>query len=212
MRPLTGGKSPGQPMMAAVGLIILLLLAGCGGGDKPDVPFSPLLFPVSHPEDLVGLAAFGIPDWSGTESHNGIDLIVDDSLASTEIVSPTAGFVSRVESATNPYSRPPGQLLLTVSLRVNAAWQVELHPGSPPGLPGGGPGGRVLGGGAQQRRRGARGQRHGKPRGRRCGSRARARARGLAQAHPAPARGGVSPEANAALRPEPAVDRGRIFS
>ncbi len=104
----------------------LLFLVGCSGEGEQNWDFAPLIFPMANPSHLIGLSAFAIPDWSGTEPHNGIDLIVDDSLTSTEILSPTHGSVVRIESSENPFSHPPGQLLLKVTIRVNSAWKVDL--------------------------------------------------------------------------------------
>jgi len=101
-------------------------LAGCSEEVEPNRPFAPLIFPIRDASHLVGLAAYGIPDWSGTEPHNGIDLIVDERLASAEILSPAHGSVVRISSSRNPFSDPPGQLLLTVAVRVDAAWEVDL--------------------------------------------------------------------------------------
>ena len=38
--------------------------------------FTSLDFPFENPEDIQRLHSFGIPNWSGTEPHNGIDLIL----------------------------------------------------------------------------------------------------------------------------------------
>lgn len=115
---------------AAVGSLAVWL-AGCGGGGggptEPSVrTFQPLEFPFANPGDIVRMAAFGIPNWSGSEPHNGIDLVIDASLASTRIISPTAGEVVSISMSENPYSNPVGQLILTVSIRVNSEWQVNL--------------------------------------------------------------------------------------
>jgi hypothetical protein len=85
-----------------------------------------LEFPFSDPENVVRMAAWGIPNWSGTEPHNGIDLIISESLSSAKIISPTAGEVTSVTTSENPFSNPPGQLILTIDIRVNDEWVVDL--------------------------------------------------------------------------------------
>ncbi len=104
-----------------------LLAAGqCGTFGYANFDFQPFAFPIENPDDIVRIAAFGIPNWSDTEPHNGTDLIIDETLTSTRIISPTAGVVSGITSRENPFSEPPGQLLLTVSIRVNGEWTVHL--------------------------------------------------------------------------------------
>ena len=115
-------------LLLAAGCGLALLLAGCdgGGGSSSARVFQPLEFPFSNPADIVRLSAFGIPNWSGTEPHNGIDLVVNEHLASVRIISPTAGEVTDISTSENPYSHPPGQLLATVEIRVNDEWTVDL--------------------------------------------------------------------------------------
>jgi murein DD-endopeptidase MepM/ murein hydrolase activator NlpD len=88
--------------------------------------FVPLEFPFATPSSVVRLAAFGIPNWSGADPHNGIDLILAEGGAATRIVSPTAGEVVSVEATENSFSHPPGQLILTVAIKVNDEWTVNL--------------------------------------------------------------------------------------
>jgi hypothetical protein len=75
----------------------------------------------------VRMAAWGIPNWSGSEPHNGMDFQVAGHLASARITSPTAGVVRAVTSSENPYSHPPGQLMVNVAIRVNGEWTVDLN-------------------------------------------------------------------------------------
>lgn len=115
----------GSPYLL-VGGICTLLFASCNLAGFRDWAFQPLEFPFANPGDIVRLAAFGIPNWSGTEPHNGIDLIVDENLTSTRILSPTAGVVRRIDAHENSYSHPPGQLIVTVEIRINDEWTVYL--------------------------------------------------------------------------------------
>ncbi len=88
--------------------------------------FTPLAFPFQNPSDIERLAPFGVPDWSGTESHNGIDLILRDDVASSPILSPSEGTVSHIEASENPFSDPVGQVLVHVGLFVNNDWSIVL--------------------------------------------------------------------------------------
>ena len=72
------------------------------------------------------MASWGIPNWSGSAPHNGIDLVVDSKLTSALITSPTAGEVRSVTSAENSFSNPVGQLMVTIAIRVNDEWTVNL--------------------------------------------------------------------------------------
>lgn len=130
----TTEEERGVPMrtvraLRALGLGAALLLAGCeggGGGDSGDRAFLPLEFPFSNPADIVKMSAFGIPNWSGTEPHNGIDLVVSERRASAALVSPAAGTVTSITTSENPYSHPPGQLILDVAITINSEWAVHL--------------------------------------------------------------------------------------
>lgn len=105
---------------------LALLFASCDALGPPSLVFQPLEFPLDNAGDIARIAAFGIRNWSGTEPHNGIDLVIKESLASARIISPTAGRVTAISSSENPYSEPPGQLLITIAIRVNADWTVNL--------------------------------------------------------------------------------------
>ncbi|HOW96514.1 MAG TPA: hypothetical protein P5567_03070 [Kiritimatiellia bacterium] len=91
-----------------------------------NVGFEPLEFPVRRTGDIIRVAAFGIPNWSGTDPHNGIDLEVNHGLASSEIVSPVTGVVERIEASETPFSEPPGQLMVTVTIRTPLGTDVSL--------------------------------------------------------------------------------------
>jgi murein DD-endopeptidase MepM/ murein hydrolase activator NlpD len=108
--------------------VALLFACGNGGCDSgfSNFVFQPLEFPFSNPGDIIGIAAFGIPNWSGSEPHNGIDLKLAGSLASARIISPTAGVVTDIFTHENQYSDPVGQLLVTIAIRVNSEWTVSL--------------------------------------------------------------------------------------
>lgn len=109
-------------------LVLPCFTPGCGGGDDggTEFAFAPLAFPFTTPADITRISAFGIPNWSGTEPHNGTDLIIDGALDRTEIISPTDGTVRAIQVSENPFSVPVGQLLLQVEIEVNAAWVVNL--------------------------------------------------------------------------------------
>lgn len=107
--------------------LLTVLPAGCGIFDSPEenFDFSPLEFPFSSSRAVVRMAAFGTPNWSGSEPHNGIDLVIGEGGGSAEIVSPTPGTVIGVRESTNPYSTPP-QTMFSVEIRVNGTWTVNL--------------------------------------------------------------------------------------
>jgi hypothetical protein len=119
-------------------VVVIAALASCGGdagtgpsdGDPRTDPsertFQPLEFPFADPGVIVRMVAWGIPNWSGSAPHNGIDFQVDGRRASTTITSPAAGEVRSVSSSENSFSQPPGQLLLTIAIRVNQEWTVNL--------------------------------------------------------------------------------------
>jgi hypothetical protein len=123
-------------------LFLVISLAACHSSkpnptedsteDPTEYEFAPLSFPIAQPGDIVYLAAFGIPNWSGTEPHNGIDLVIDESLGRTRIISPTIGVVKGIAMSENPYSHPPGQLILTITVYVNSEWTVSfiIEPGT----------------------------------------------------------------------------------
>jgi len=92
----------------------------------PDIQFNSLEFPFLTPANIERLAAFGTPNWSGSEPHNGIDLIIYESLSSSKIISPLKGMVQSIKASENSYSNPPNQLMLTVEIFVNAEWTVAL--------------------------------------------------------------------------------------
>jgi len=108
-----------------------LLFSACGGGGVNgngfgDVVFQPLSFPFKTPAAVVRLAAFGIPNWSGTKPHNGIDLVANQELSSTKLISPTNGTIKAIHISENPFSHPPNQLLLQIEIKVNSEWTVAM--------------------------------------------------------------------------------------
>lgn len=111
-------------------LVFILILPSCS--EFKEFEFEPLAFPFAEPGDIERLAAFGIPNWSGTEPHNGIDLIIYESLEKTRILTPTNGTVTGIEMSENPFSTPPNQLLLKITITVNSEWKIclVLEPGT----------------------------------------------------------------------------------
>jgi len=108
------------------GCVLLPFLTSCQLFGLTNFVFQPLEFPFSDTGDIVRMAAFAIPNWSDTEPHNGIDLIVDEALTSTRIISPTAGVITSISTRENQYSDPVGQLIVAIGIRVNAEWTVYL--------------------------------------------------------------------------------------
>ena len=113
-------------LILAAGCGLAVLFASCSTMDLSSVVFQPLEFPITSSGDIVRIAAYGIPNWSGSEPHNGIDFVVDEHLTSVRIISPTAGEVTAISTQENPYSNPPGQLLVTITIRINGEWTVHL--------------------------------------------------------------------------------------
>ena len=112
-------------IVTAGGSLIMMTVC-CNTGTFNNLVFQPLEFPFANVEDIARMAAFGIPNWSGSEPHNGIDLVVNEHLESARLISPTAGVVTRISTNENPYSHPPGQLLVTIVIRINNEWSVHL--------------------------------------------------------------------------------------
>ena len=112
-------------------IVLGLLIAVIGCGKNPYVSslkggvFVPLEFPFKTPANIQHMTAFGVPNWSGPEPHNGIDLVVYDSLTNVKIIAPCAGLI-KVDIKRNPYSTPPDLLLLTVNVQINSEWTVGL--------------------------------------------------------------------------------------
>ncbi|MFC1511162.1 hypothetical protein ACFL5U_02090 [Candidatus Margulisiibacteriota bacterium] len=89
-------------------------------------PFESLGYPFSTPADVIGLSSFGIPNWSGSDPHNGIDLVIDHTtLVNSEIISPTDGSIRSITVSENPFATPP-TWLITVAITVNSTWQIDL--------------------------------------------------------------------------------------
>ena len=89
----------------------------------PNLDFLPLEFPYQNWHQVTRLAAFGVPNWSGSEPHSGIDLVVTSPAV---IVSPTAGTVSAIDTKENQYSHPAGQLILGIEIYINRQRTVSL--------------------------------------------------------------------------------------
>jgi murein DD-endopeptidase MepM/ murein hydrolase activator NlpD len=92
----------------------------------PEFESDPLEFPFAEPSDITRLAAFGVPKWSGDEPHNGIDLILQNGLVSSSIISPVKGTIMSITVDENPFSHPPGQPMIHVLIFVNYERSVGL--------------------------------------------------------------------------------------
>ncbi len=88
--------------------------------------FEPLLFPVRTPGDIARVAAFGVPLGSGSESHDGTDLVVRGHLRSTMIVSPANGTVKAVRVREDAGAKGPDEFLVEVEIFINPDWSVVL--------------------------------------------------------------------------------------
>lgn len=109
--------------------LAVLSFAACDGGvfgSDQEFDFEPLAFPIAVPGDIERIAAFGTPNWSGTEPHNGTDLVVFRDRSQTRILSPTRGTVRSVSVSENPFSTPSNQMMLSVEIVVNDSWTVTL--------------------------------------------------------------------------------------
>ena len=80
-------------------------------------------FPFENPEDITSISAYYTPDWGESGIfHNGIDLVIN---ASSRIVSPCYGIVSRIWYNINPYAG--GEVaMIHVAITINFAWSVKL--------------------------------------------------------------------------------------
>ena len=89
----------------------------------PNLDFLPLEFPFQNWHQVTHIAAFGVPNWSGSEPHSGIDLTVSEPAV---IVSPTAGTIAAIETKENQYSHPVGQLILGIDIYINSKRKVSM--------------------------------------------------------------------------------------
>jgi hypothetical protein len=89
----------------------------------PNLDFLALEFPFQDWRQVTRMAAFGAPNWSGSEPHSGIDLIVSTPVV---IVSPTAGTIAAIETKENQYSHPVGQLILGIDIYINRQRTISL--------------------------------------------------------------------------------------
>ena len=103
-------------------LFVCSLLTLCSGCLK----MSGLEFPFKNSEDVAGIRAFGIPNWSGTEPHNGIDIVLKENIPQTTILAPVTGVVTSITAKPNPFSHPPGKIIVGVTILVQPMKQVEF--------------------------------------------------------------------------------------
>jgi len=138
-RPCVGKQTKTRRLWTYGCAMLLFAGPGCGGSTTsptqtptaaPTAPtasvFQPLEFPFAEPTAITRMAAWGIPNWSGAEPHNGIDFQINGQLTSTLIVSPAGGEVIAVSSSENPFSNPPGQLMVRVDIRATEEWVVYI--------------------------------------------------------------------------------------
>ena len=104
----------------------VLFFGACEKIKYTQYSFTSLEFPIENPDDIERIAGYGIPDWSGTEPHNGIDLIIYEHLSGTTIISPVKGTIREIKVSENPFSNPVGQLILSVEIYVNSHYSLFL--------------------------------------------------------------------------------------
>jgi murein DD-endopeptidase MepM/ murein hydrolase activator NlpD len=119
----------------------LLFIAGCSNNpadstkwestQAPNATATPtpvplLAFPFSNPDIIQRLAPFGEPNWSGTLPHNGIDLIVNTTVANAELIAPISGTITKIDIRENPYSNPVNQLIVDVTLEASSSFIVNF--------------------------------------------------------------------------------------
>ena len=110
--------------------VAISALPGCHTGMLGPDPWSAapsLEFPVQVPSNIKSLGAFGTPNWSGTQPHNGIDLVMKPGTGQEMIIAPAPGTVTNINSHSNSFSHPPGQLILTVDVMVDMDWTYSLN-------------------------------------------------------------------------------------
>jgi len=112
-------------LLVVIGIISLINCDLFSSGYE-EYDFELMEFPFANPAEIRRMAAFGIPNWSGTEPHNGIDLIINESVYSARILSPTNGTIDSIEMSENPFSHPANQLILTITIYINSEWKVAL--------------------------------------------------------------------------------------
>lgn len=106
--------------------MIFFYAGGCEKWKYAQFSFTALEFPFEDPSAIERIAGFGIPNWSGTEPHNGIDLILYEYLTSAALMSPAQGTMRKIDVRENPYSNPEGQLIISIEIYVNKEYSVFL--------------------------------------------------------------------------------------
>ena len=107
-------------------ILIFFNVEGCEKWKYTQFSFTSLEFPFEGSSAIERLAGFGIPNWSDTEPHNGIDLILYEHLTSAALMSPAQGTMRKIDVRENPYSNPEGQLILSIEIYVNKEYSVFL--------------------------------------------------------------------------------------
>ncbi len=115
-------------LILAAGLLIVGCNTGTAGGNEiiPDTAVPELEFPFGDPDTIVRFAAFDTPNWSGTDPHNGIDMVVNETLDRVQIIAPVSGTISSIQVSYNPFSNPVNQLMMTVGIKFSNSWEIAL--------------------------------------------------------------------------------------
>ncbi len=117
------GSSDGHLVTSFLACLAVLALSL---GFPRDKNFEPLHFPVRTPGDIARVAAFGVPLGSGSEPHDGTDLVVRGHLRSTMIVSPANGTVKAVRVREEAVANGPEEFLVEVEIFIDPDWSVVL--------------------------------------------------------------------------------------
>ena len=108
------------------GMVLLTGCNNCSLGTDPFTQAASLEFPLARQNDVERLSAYGTPNWSGNEPHNGVDLVLYQTLNQTRVIAPADGKVTAVTVNENPFSNPPNQLMVSVKICTTLGWVVDL--------------------------------------------------------------------------------------
>ncbi|HME51918.1 MAG TPA: hypothetical protein VKM55_06855 [Candidatus Lokiarchaeia archaeon] len=119
MRKKTRNGLLATAIIAAAAFATVVIILGV-----PIVSPTPVLeFPIKETNQVYGLRAYGIANWSGPGTHhNGIDLLIN---ASVSVISPVKGTVESITENQNQFSTIHN-ILFEITILINWGWSAHL--------------------------------------------------------------------------------------